>query len=443
VRRLLVAVVLVGCASPKAPSKTVGDYDYDVDATAEELTVLARFPPGGARELSLDRGAGDYVEGFEIDVGSGFHRAETTTLPACTVCRFRYRFALEKAADDTENEDIARHMGSAILGSPSAWLLLPITVLEGSRVRYRVHGAPFVSGHRQEGDSYVVDARMFAHGPNAVVGDFEGKTFGNVSLAMPKGQFDDALISRWVSASSDAISGYFGRFPVDHAIVVLLPRQGARVGFGRTTGHGGASIVVDVGRHVPEAELDDDWVLPHEFVHLGFPRVPRKHRWIEEGIATYVEPIARHRRGKYEAARLWWDLVDGLPNGLPGPGDRGLDRTHTWGRVYWGGALYCLLADVEIRKQTNNAKSLDDALRAIRNAGGDVTQSWPIEKVLEVGDAATGTQAMRTLYDEMAERPHPVDLDDLWKKLGVRLAGDTVTFDDSAELAAIRRAIAH
>jgi predicted metalloprotease with PDZ domain len=111
--------------------------------------------------------------------------------------------------------------------------------------------------------------------------------------------------------------------------------------------------------------------------------------------------------------------------------------------VYWGGALYCLLADIEIRKRTHNAKSFDDAMRAIHAAGGDVTQTWPIEKALAIGDAATGTHVLRALYDEMALQPMTVDLDDLWKKLGVRLDGDTVHFDDSAELADIRRAIAH
>jgi hypothetical protein len=419
------------------------DYEYEVEATVSELRVFARFPAGGARSLTLDRGAERYVTDFEVDVGGGFSRAEPTTLPACALCRFRYRFALGKAAEETEDEDIARTMGGAILGSPSAWLLLPETVIDDARVRYRVRGAPFVSGHAREGESWVVDAKMFAHGPNAVVGDFDGRTFGNVSLAMPRGAFDETMIGRWVGASSDAIGSYFGRFPVDRVLVVLLPREGERVGFGRTTGNGGASIVVDVGRKVPPAELEDDWVLPHEFVHLGFPRVERKHRWLEEGMATYVEPIARMRRGRYEAARLWWDLVDGLPQGLPRPGDQGLDRTHTWGRVYWGGALYCLLADVEIRRRTNNAKSLDDALRGIRAAGGDVTRAWSIDKVLETGDAATGTDVMRKLYDEMAEKPLDVDLADLWRRLGVHRSGKTVTFDDTAPLAFIRRAIAH
>ena len=84
----------------------------------------------------------------------------------------------------------------------------------------------------------------------------------------------------------------------------------------------------------------------HELTHLAFPTVPRQQLWIAEGLATYLEPIARARVGDLAAEKVWRDLVDGLPQGEPESGDRGLDRTRTWGRIYWGGALYCMLADL-------------------------------------------------------------------------------------------------
>lgn len=78
-----------------------------------------------------------------------------------------------------------------------------------------------------------------------------------------------------------------------------------------------------------------------------------------------MEPIARAQVGRLTAEQVWGGMVDGMAQGLPAPGDQGLDNTHTWGRTYWGGAIFCLLADIEIRKRTGNAKSLRDALRAI------------------------------------------------------------------------------
>ena len=41
-----------------------------------------------------------------------------------------------------------------------------------------------------------------------------------------------------------------------------------------------------------------------------------------------------------------------MPRGLPNRGEGGMDDTHTWARTYWGGALFCLQADVAIREQT-------------------------------------------------------------------------------------------
>ena len=37
--------------------------------------------------------------------------------------------------------------------------------------------------------------------------------------------------------------------------------------------------------------------MTHELVHAAFPDVAEEHHWIEEGIATYVEPIARVQIG--------------------------------------------------------------------------------------------------------------------------------------------------
>jgi predicted metalloprotease with PDZ domain len=130
-----------------------------------------------------------------------------------------------------------------------------------------------------------------------------------------------------------------------------------------------------------------------------------------------------------------------MPKGQPEASDQGLDGTPTWGRTYWGGALFCLAADVDIRTRTSNRHSLDDALRAVLAQGGNIAVSWPIERVLEVGDRATGVPVLRTLFERMAPRAERVDLEGLWRRLGVSRRGGTVAFDDAAPLAAVRRAM--
>jgi hypothetical protein len=45
------------------------------------------------------------------------------------------------------------------------------------------------------------------------------------------------------------------------------------------------------------------------------------------------------------------------------------------------------------------------------------------------------------LHARMGAKAEDVDLDALWRRLGVRAVGETVAFEDSAPLAAVRRAI--
>ena len=176
-------------------------------------------------------------------------------------------------------------------------------------------------------------------------------------------------------------------------------------------------------------------------VHLSFPSVADDHHWMEEGLATYVEPIARIQAGQMPAIQMWTDLARDMRKGVPKPDDKGLDNTHTWASTYWGGALFCFVADVKIREQSNNKVGLQDALRGILNAGGDIREDWDLEDAFKIGDKAVGGTVLTDLYMKMKDNPMPVDLADLWKKLGVESDGKTIHLNDDAPLAAIRRAM--
>jgi hypothetical protein len=251
------------------------------------------------------------------------------------------------------------------------------------------------------------------------------------------------LVLDWAASSARAVTVYYERFPVSRLPIRVRLFEGRGVRGGQTTGWNGPVITIAVGRASSASDFTEDWVLTHEMVHLAFPSVPEEHHWIEEGSATYVEPIARARAGDLTPEKVWGDLVDGLPKGLPQAGDRGLDFTPTWGRTYWGGALFCLLADIEIRKRTGNKKGLEDAFRAILKAGGTIESDWPLARTLEIGDSGTGVPVLRALYDKMKAAPAPVDLNTLWKELGVERRSGKIEFTDGAPLAPIRKAITH
>jgi hypothetical protein len=251
-----------------------------------------------------------------------------------------------------------------------------------------------------------------------------------------------AELLAWVEAGANAVTGYYGRFPVARYRIAIQPVAGqAGVLGGTTWAHGGAHSRILVGEHTTRAQLARDWIMTHEMIHTAFPDQPPAHRWIEEGTATYVEPLARAWAGDYPATKVWADLVDGLPRGLPARGDRGLDHTHTWGRTYWGGALFCLLADIEIRERTGGRRGLVDALRAIVAAGGNSQADWTIERAFREGDKAVGAPVLTELYERMKGAPVAPDLRAIWRSLGVELQRGKIELDDRAPKAAIRRAI--
>ena len=260
--------------------------------------------------------------------------------------------------------------------------------------------------------------------------------FAPGEIALPKEKILD-----WVRASARAVSTYYGHFPVHSLRLLLVPVDGPRVRGGTTWGDRGAAIRVLLGRDADEDDLRRDWVMVHEMVHTALPDMPERYNWLSEGLAVYVEPIARVQAGDMAAKDVWQAMMHDMPKGLPQAGDEGLDNTDTWGRKYWGGAMFCLLADIEIRKQTSNKYGLQDAMRGVIAAGGNHEVDWSIDRILATADKAVGVNAMVRLHDQMGPRPVSPDLESLWRDLGLRMQGESLVFDDTAPLAAIRKAI--
>ena len=456
---LLAAAALADGSGARAarPSAPACRYVVVAGEGARELSIQATLGRGLGAALAVDRGMGAFIRGLEVEEGGSWRALEPhgdrLDVPACRSrpCRIRYRFALAEAAREVHDRRFASEQQGAYLAPPSSWLPRP---LEGGDARFRLEvttapGTAFVTGlfPAADGAGYEASLVDLAEAPYSGFGPFETTIVrvpgGTVDVAIAPGprQVSTPALTAWAERAGRAVAGYYGRFPVPRVLVMMLPAGRRPVGFGTTLGNGGASIMIWVGPSATEADLAKDWTLTHEMVHTALPNMPPAQRWLEEGIATYVEPIARARAGTLTVEEVWRGLVDGLPKGLPRPGDPGLDEARSWGSTYWGGALFCFLADLQIRERTGNRRSLDDALRAVNAAGGSIAVRWPLRRALEAGDRATGTHVLRDLYGRMGEAPMSVDLESWWRRLGVVTEGWLVRFDDRAPLAELRRSI--
>jgi hypothetical protein len=294
------------------------------------------------------------------------------------------------------------------------------------------------------GGAVLASLCAFAHGacPSRVSAELEvsGSTLCVViEDATPSRQ--QQVLRTWIDRSAHIVSGYYGKFPAPLVTIRLRAMDGSGVGGGRTTNDSGLMIQMRVGREATAETLAADWVLVHEMVHLALPEVGRSHLWLAEGLAVYVEGVARAQFGNRDIADVWAEDRRSMPLGLPRAGDGGMDQRLSWGRTYWGGALYCLQADVAIREQTANRVGLQTALRAILQETGGYGFDSDIADVLRIGDAATGTHVMSDLYLKIRATPQTPDLDLLFTLLGVPGDPKTEAFDDHAPLAAIRVAI--
>ena len=245
----------------------------------------------------------------------------------------------------------------------------------------------------------------------------------------------------WIDRSAHIVADYYGQFPAPLVVIRLRGMDGSGINGGRTTNDSGLMIQMRVGRETTRDQLAADWVLVHEMVHLALPEVGRTHDWLAEGLATYVEGVARAQYGNRAIADVWAEDRNSMPKGLPRAGEGGMDQSPSWARTYWGGALFCLQADVAIREQTANRVGLQTALRAILKETGGYGFDGNIGEVLRIGDSATGTHVMYGLYQQVRATPQSPDLDLLWTLLGVPSDPLTQPFDDRAPLAAIRIAI--
>jgi predicted metalloprotease with PDZ domain len=349
-------------------------------------------------------------------------------------------------------------VGDAIVGSANAWMLVPDNSGDGV-VRVRVASgdlARFATGLRAAEDGgYVLRARELGEAAYTAFGQMRtarvqvgGATLRVELLGQPLAMTDRGAVE-WVQHGAECVAGLFGRFPVD-ATVFVVPVSGAdEVVFGRVFSLAGASVALLFGADTRPEAAHDDWVVVHELFHLGTPSFVGEGHWLEEGLATYYEPILRERAGWMSEADLWKHFASEMPRGLRRPGSHAnIEEREDIDSTYWGGALFALVADVAIRNETGGARSLDDALRAVLEREGDATHQARVQDFLRTGDEATGTHVLSRLHAELATGGGPVDLEAIFRSLGVEVGplhasgGRSVDLREDAPLVSVRRAIA-
>ena len=230
-----------------------GSWSLGVDAIFEHApsqTLVMAGPSGAAvRDLALVEANGN--------AHAVARRGEAWVVPECrSRCRLRYTVDLDTLAAGCRGIDCARRVGDAIVGSASAWLLVPEPAGEAV-LRVRVGSgdlARFATGLRPAGDGgYLLRAREIGEASYTAFGAIRtarvgvgGASLQVAVLGQPLAMTDRGAVE-WVEHGAECVAGLFGRFPVD-ATVFVVPVSGAdEVVFGRVLSLAGASVALLFG----------------------------------------------------------------------------------------------------------------------------------------------------------------------------------------------------
>lgn len=376
----------------------------------------------------------------------------------------RYEIDLEMLAREARGDgpkiygrSVMTYLGTLLLQPEDDTMPLSVTVAAPE-------GAGLATALTRRDDAWHLTAIDLRYDAYALLGTFDAATvdlpgpgalvpgavaggpanLARLSIAFPDGTrpgWRDA-VTDWIRKTGSAVADYWQGFPVDRLLIVPVTAPGSSgVPFGRVMGGGGATMMLRVGSEATTEQLFGSWVLVHEMTHLAAPFVRGRATWFMEGMATYIEPILRSRVGWTRPEALWSEFARDMPRGLDALERESLGRT-SFGGVYWGGALFFLLADLDMRRANPDGPGVEHCLRRILLDGGNTTTRRPLRDMLAACDAATGGDTMRRLAARYVDGASPVDLPAIWRQLGVSYQGGRATLDESAPLAAVRRAIA-
>ncbi len=483
IRRVGLAAVIIAAAPVlmASPSATAQPQQADErpDANTCHIDVTPVLASGMALDVSVScavttpltlragdgsmaRHVSDVKDGDGKTIEAAFR--DWTVAADDGIARLSYRFDLDAYLEGTGRVSSGVRRGDSRLVLLEGWLMQPLsgglalplaikvaqkpgarfaTGLQFSGGRWRLGDVPVrFAGYTVFGDFGITSVPVAPPGslaPAAGAGSAP-PTPASIDLVFVDGELNATRqqIADWVRQSAVAVANFFDGYSVTHSLVVVVPTVGAGVPYGRVVPGGGISMVIMLGRSATARELYGEWVLIHEMIHTASPFVYGRGTWLMEGMATLFEPVIRHRAGWKTEAEVWREWILNMDRGHDALTVTGL---RSGGSPYWGGALFLLLADIEIRRATGLRLGLEDCLRGILAGGGNAVERWSVQEMLNACDQAVGKPVMAGLAQRFVDDSSPFDLDRLWRDLGVELRAGTIVYDDKAPLAAIRQLI--
>ncbi len=462
---LALSWVLLSCGAPPLAERGTPlsrwSYAFFLDSGLSRLEATVCFEGEAPYALSpIDANGRRYLRVAQGPNGEPLQRINgwllTEGLPEDSC--IRYVVDLEAAALQRGGIHGAYRIGEDLVASTAVWLWAPAYRSPGAEAfaSFDLPDGIVVSPlWARSGDGrYRLDERAFRFTAYAAFGRFRTRNVPvpggclHVSILGSGVEIGERAVTRGLSSSANAASMLLGRFPVPEAGLLVLPTPFSTSSPFGVVGRGTMpTVAILVGERATEERLARAWVPVHEFSHLATPFIDRGDAWLSEGVATYYQEVLRARGGLITEEQAWTHLDEGFVRGdRDGTGrslaaeSRQMTETAAFRRVYWAGAAIALMSDVEMRRQSNGQRSLDNALARLHRCCSNGLGAISADEALARLDGR-GPRIMTTIAHRVLGSSQFPDLARTYSALGIERTARGLRFDSDPEARTLREAI--
>ena len=250
----------------------------------------------------------------------------------------------------------------------------------------------------------------------AKVGDTE------IMLALGNGmQKSKDLIQEAVQKFLNEYEEVFGGSPKTRTLIVAN-RQDRKGSF--DGGVFGRSISVLMGDE-PTENNTQRWApfIAHEVFHLWNGQIIEhsgQENWFSEGFTDYYATVICARTSMIDEHRFIERLRQACKQYFSKSGQIPIREAREYELQYAGGSLVAASLDIQIRKLTNNARSLDHLMQQMYLEFGDTSKKYDLEHVIRLVNNITGKD-LTSFFEKYVSGTEELPLSDYFGYIGMDL----------------------
>lgn len=308
----------------------------------------------------------------------------------------------------------ANRISNSWLVNNQAWLWLPenkeqvkvyFKTVDSVPIKVSVPWSRIETGYLVADNPHDWSSRM-------AFGDIEQKTITidqqrlDISLLALDSPQKSRQIFHWVEQNARMVAALYGRFPVPQTQVLVVPigHQKEAVPWAEVQRGGMPSVHYFVDQYRPISEYIEDWTGVHEMSHLLIAKITYDTRWLSEGLASYYQHVAKARGNMLTPTQAWNKLKIGFAKGRKKQSGS-LRTSRSTKHIYWGGAAFYLLADLQLRA-AKPALSLDIVLDRFQQCCLPTNQIWTGDEFIQKLDLLSETKVFSTLLKNEVSYPN-------------------------------------